>query len=942
MRMCLRRIRQNRLRLEFLEDRRLLSAVPAIAPPPVQPAVYDYAPALTGPTALSVTQGGTIALSGANLITDADLDAGTTVETVALSATGGTLSIASDYGRLIAGANFSSQLTISGTLPQLNETLATLSYTAPVAGTAFTLTAVANDGVLSSVPLTTAIAILPDQPPSLTGPPAIEVTQGATLPLNAGNLIRLADTVSGTRTDALTLTVSGGTLSFNVNYGTLIAGANNSDSLSVTGTLSELNGLLSSISYQAPVGGSQFTLTAVASDGVLSGNALYVPIVILPDQAPVLTGPASLSVTQGMTVPLSGANLISDAHIGTGTNPETVALAVSGGTLSYNSNYGKLIAGANDSSQLTFSGTLSQLNETLATLSYHAPIAFAQYSLTVIANDGVLNSAPLTTVISLLPDSAPVLTGPSRLTVVQGLATPLNGPNLIALASQNAATNVETLSVSATSGTVKVGSVYGTLIGGANNSASLTLSGTLTQLNESLASLSYQAPLAGAACTLTVVANDGVLNSVPLSTLITIVPDTGPALTGANSVSITQGATLALNGPNLITLSDPDIGTNIGTVSLSVGAGTLSYATGYAALIAGSNGSNQLTLSGTLAQLNDTLAKLSYKAPSTGSVSTLTAVANDGVLSSQPLETYISIGADQAPTLTGPASVTISNGEMLPLIGASAISVAHSGGTPTVETVTLSVTGGTLSYTSNYGTLAAGANDSSFVTFSGTLTQLNNTLATLSYKAPPSGTGFTLTVVANDGVLSSAPLTIPIDIPDPWQNPANPLEVINNEIVSPADALVIIDYLNLHPGNTVLPPISQPPQYFLDVDGSGIVTPADALEIIDYLNEHPVTPQVAAANVAGVAPAGAETVGLAGSSLAAGIGIGLASPLNAPSVRTAAAAGTASNAALMVRQEPSAAIAAGPAASVPPDSAVVDAALAELALATEPAGDESE
>ncbi|MFO0941909.1 MAG: peptidoglycan DD-metalloendopeptidase family protein [Pirellulales bacterium] len=72
----------------------------------------------------------------------------------------------------------------------------------------------------------------------------------------------------------------------------------------------------------------------------------------------------------------------------------------------------------------------------------------------------------------------------------------------------------------------------------------------------------------------------------------------------------------------------------------------------------------------------------------------------------------------------------------------------------------------------------------------------------------------------------------------PWRNPTNSLDVSHNDLVSPSDALLIINYLNsgasriLDPNN--LAPIANGP--FLDVTGDRIVAPSDALQVINYLN----------------------------------------------------------------------------------------------------------
>ncbi len=832
----------------------VLTGVPLSVPITI---LADQAPTLAGPTSLKVTQGSPVALNGANLITFSDANVGNSLETVALTVSGGTLSITSDFGSLISGANNSGAMTIRGTIVQLNNTLATLSYKSLLGGPTFTLTAVANDGILNSAPLSVPITILADQAPVVAGPTGVTVTQGASIPLNGANLITVSDVDGASNVETVALTVTGGSLSVSSDFGSLISGANNSGALTFSGTLPQLNRTLATLSYKAPVSGSAFTLTAVANDGILNSLPLSVPITILGDIAPGVTGPSSLSVTHGTSIPLNGANLITVSSDVVGAfNIETVALSASGGTLSVTSDFGSLIGGANNTSYLTFSGTLAELNSTLRTLSYRAPVSGSAFTLTAVANDGVLNSIPLNVPMTILGDLAPVLTGPSSLSVTQGALIPLNGVNLIADSDSDAGSSIETVSLSVNGGALSVVSGFSSVIAGANDSSALTISGTLPQLNSTLATLNYQAPVSGSAFTLTVVANDGSLSSTPLIVPIAIVADIAPDLSGPSGLNVPQGVSIPLNGANLITVSDADDATNVETVSLTVNGGTLAVATDFGSLIGGANNTNSLTLFGTLAELNSTLATLSYTAPVSGLAATLTVIANDGVLNSKPLVIPINLLGDIAPTLTGPSSVIVTSGATIPLNGANLITVADDDSATNIETVTLTVSSGTLSVTSDAGSIISGANNSGALTLSGTLAQLNSSLATLSFNAPVSGSAFTLTVVANDGVLSSTPLYVAFTYSVSWQNPVNRFDVNNDGVVTPADAVEIINFLNEY-GSQKLPPITQSPQYYYDVDGDGYVTPNDVLAVIDYLNTY--SPAVASAAVPAVVPAAANS-----------------------------------------------------------------------------------
>ena len=79
-----------------------------------------------------------------------------------------------------------------------------------------------------------------------------------------------------------------------------------------------------------------------------------------------------------------------------------------------------------------------------------------------------------------------------------------------------------------------------------------------------------------------------------------------------------------------------------------------------------------------------------------------------------------------------------------------------------------------------------------------------------------------------------------------FQNPnLGGLDVNNDGEISPIDALLIINFLNVHAadfvGNIPLPNVfAVAPPPFYDTDGNGFLTANDSKKVIDYLNDHPV------------------------------------------------------------------------------------------------------
>ena len=104
-----------------------------------------------------------------------------------------------------------------------------------------------------------------------------------------------------------------------------------------------------------------------------------------------------------------------------------------------------------------------------------------------------------------------------------------------------------------------------------------------------------------------------------------------------------------------------------------------------------------------------------------------------------------------------------------------------------------------------------------------------------------------------------------------WQNPVRPTDVNGKDEVTPLDALVIINYINAHPGDVRLPSSDVPPPYY-DVDGNGSVTAVDVLIVVNELNQQSSADGSYLASAGGEAPSSSEAEGEGP----------LASPLAAP------------------------------------------------------------
>lgn len=91
---------------------------------------------------------------------------------------------------------------------------------------------------------------------------------------------------------------------------------------------------------------------------------------------------------------------------------------------------------------------------------------------------------------------------------------------------------------------------------------------------------------------------------------------------------------------------------------------------------------------------------------------------------------------------------------------------------------------------------------------------------------------------AKSGDSISRVFPIVVDVPmSPHQNPHNPSDVNNDGVVTPIDALILVNELNSGGGGP-LPTDGdgEPPDEMLDVNGDGVLSPMDVLIIINELN----------------------------------------------------------------------------------------------------------
>ncbi|WP_181222033.1 retention module-containing protein [Aeromonas veronii] len=206
--------------------------------------------------------------------------------------------------------------------------------------------------------------------------------------------LQVKDVDAGNSPIKITLSVEHGTLTLPAGSGVTVVG-NGTGSLVLTGTLADLNALLSGgVTYQ---GNSDFygndALTMVTNDqgNTGSGGALsdtdVLPIEVQPvNDAPVNQLPGSMTVKEDGSLSLSG---VSVKDVDAGSTPVSMVLGVEHGVLTLLGATGAVMVQGAGTSEITLVGSLADLNQLLASNLHYEPAKdfWGEDTLTVTTSD---------------------------------------------------------------------------------------------------------------------------------------------------------------------------------------------------------------------------------------------------------------------------------------------------------------------------------------------------------------------------------------------------------------------------------------------------------------------------------------------------------------------------------------------------------------------------
>jgi hypothetical protein len=529
------------------------------------------------------------------------------------------------------------------------------------------------------------------------------------------------------------------------------------------------------------------------SGGALTASDTATLTITATNDGPTATiTPAVYVVNENIPFFLQGTGLtVSDPDAG--ANPVRVTLNVDEGSLSVVAGLTGVSVTGLGTGNVTLDGTLSQINNLLAGnlggliiyLALDLPSGSALLTMTIndlgwSGNGGSLTAFD-TAILTINPenDEPSATITPASYVVTENVPLVLHGTGLT-VSDPDAGSNPVQISLSVGEGilTVSAGTTGVTVTG--SGTPSVTLNGTLSQLNVLLAGSAgatmiyetLEAPSASTTLTLLItdLGNTGTGGARPASdtaTLtITAVNDSPSATIVPASYVVTENVPLVLHGTGL-TVSDPDASTNPVQVTLSVGEGTLTVSAGTTGVTVTGSGSSTVILDGTLSQLNALLAGAAgatmiyetLEAPSASTTLTLliTDLGNTGTGGARPASdtaTLTITAVNDSPSATiVPASYVVTENVPLVLHGTGLTVSDPDAGSNPVQ-LSLSVGEGTLTVSVGTTGVVVAGSGSSTVILDGTLSQLNALLAgsasaTIVYntlEAPSASTTLTLLI----------------------------------------------------------------------------------------------------------------------------------------------------------------------------------------------------
>jgi hypothetical protein len=759
----------------------------------------------------TVTENATLTFGTVNGLSVSDADAAGDALQVTLGVDHGTLTLGDAGGLTFAGGDGTADpsMTFTGTASAVNAALANTTYSpSPGYAGSDTLTMTTSDlghnpGPAQTDTDTVDISVLAlNRAPvnDVPGGQAVDEDGALAFSTGGGNAISVSDVDGGSDDEQVTLSVDHGTLTLGQTTGlSFTSGDGVSDAaMTFTGSLSDLNAALAGTTYTpaANFNGTD-TLTITTDDlghngegGAQSDTDTVGITVGAGNDAPVNTVPVAQTVAEDGTLTFSdaGSNALSTSDADAGAGSVEIELTATDGTVALGSLSDLSVTG-NGTSHLTATGSLSAVNAGLQGTAYSPAADFAGDATLTVKTDDLGNTGAdgaktdtdaVTVHVSAVNDAPSVSVAESSAEMNQDSTLVLDSAHAGAVAIQDvdAGSGAIELTLTATHGTLDLSRTTGLTFtaGDGAHDATMTFTGTRANVNGAIDGLRYT-PGSGyfgdADLDLAVddQGNTGTGDAKSATGHIDVTiheANTAPVNTVPDAQWLTEDTTLTFTGASQISVADANVPSTGGgdlQVHLQVDDGTLtlSRTTGLT-FTSGTNGSGDLVVRGTPADLNAALDGLAYQPAANATADDELTVTSDdlgqsgppGALTDSDSVTLHITAVNDAPLNVVPSAQSVDEDAALTFSTANgnvlAFSDVDGDDDPGPIQVLLSVTTGKLTLPSTSGlTFVSGTNGGATFRVSGTPSDVNAALDGVKYDPPANFSGSaTLTMTSDD------------------------------------------------------------------------------------------------------------------------------------------------------------------------------------------------
>ena len=475
------------------------------------------------PANLNTNEDTDLVFNNQNTISERDINLFNFPIKVTLSAQNGKLTLNSTDGLTFNnGNNGSANITFTGNLSNINSAINKFTFTPDrnfngntsisVLAEIDSVVGLAGNKISSTIPVT--VTPVNDEPVNKVPGNQI-INENETLIFNGDKAISIADIDAGDNPVQVTLTTNNGTLNLNTTNGLVFKSGNNGDRyLSFSGKIGNINANLNnSIFTPDPDFTGNTSISIITEDlgntggGNLSDRDTINISVVSINQAPVNIVPDRQFILQNtpLIFNTNNKNLISISDSDAGNNPIQVTLSTNNGTLSLGGTNGLTLSDGTPttSSRITFSGTISNINTAINGLTFTPTNNFiGNTNISLTTNDlGNSGSGGAKITSSSIPinvgnaNNIPVNQVPGKQVTTSNTPIIFNtaNNNQITISDSDAGNNSIQVTLTTNNGNILLKDPTGlTFIGGtANNSASITVTGTISDINKALNGLAF-------------------------------------------------------------------------------------------------------------------------------------------------------------------------------------------------------------------------------------------------------------------------------------------------------------------------------------------------------------------------------------------------------------------------------------------------------------------